>query len=84
MAGQDGSPANEFHTLELTSGVSLFADISPNTYWQSHGASDEPTWGSVFAYSADGHVINFYLSDRVDLYTEELDVIARTTLIDRK
>lgn len=78
-----GWPNAEFTTLTLASGLELHASISPDNYWLSHGDAKTLAWGSVFAFSRDGYVVQFYLSDRVDLYQDDMDAIARSTVISR-
>lgn len=77
-------PTSEFQELSLPSGITVYAYITPENYWFTHGDAQQVSWGSLFAYSRDGYVVNFYLSDRVDLYQDEMDLIAKTTKIGRK
>lgn len=77
-------PASELRTLSLGEDIDAYLEISPDNYWLAHGMSDQLSWATNLAYARDGHVINLLLSDRAELYPEELALIARTTRITRE
>lgn len=76
-----GWPSPEFKVIELPGGITLYADIAPTStekFWYSRDEQSAYSWGTDFTFSKNGYVFFAYLSDRVDLYTEEMDLITST------
>ncbi|WP_146660722.1 hypothetical protein [Enhygromyxa salina] len=76
----EGWAAHEFTEYTLADGKTIFVHMQPDTYARAHGTAAEDAWGSQVAYEADEHVINLYLSDRADLYLDELNIIVGTSV----
>lgn len=76
----EGWAAHEFAEYTLADGQTIFVHMQPDTYARAHATGAEDAWGSQVAYEADGHVISLYLSDRADLYLDELNTIVSTSV----
>lgn len=75
-AAVPGWPANEFHSIVMPNGTTVYASIVSDDFWPG-----QLSWVSSIAYSKDGYLITMYLSDRADLYVEELDTITKSTIV---
>lgn len=77
----EGWPSSEFKVIELSDGITLYADIAPTSiekFWYSRDEQSVYSWGTDFTFSKNGYVFYAYLSDRVDLYIDELELITTT------
>jgi len=81
----EGWPPSKFKVIKLASGVTLYGDIAPMSIDKFRYSRDEESpysWGSDFTFSKGGYVFDTYLSDRIDLYTKDFELITRTLKIE--
>jgi hypothetical protein len=71
--------------LALPSGTTAWAIMHPSGMTKTHFTRDPSSpasWGSLVVFDKAGRVFEFLLSDRADLYVDELDLVASTLRVE--